>query len=191
MDDRIAQMITRVEAFMVGRDDALALPREAAVMVHALVLASRARIAVEIGTSYGYSGLWIAAALAEGVGHLVTMDHDPRKTQVARDFFDQAGLAHRVTLRTGEALDLLPELEGPIDFVLNDADKEHCIEYVELLLPKLADGAVLMTDNTKTHPTQLASFVHWMSQHPGFVSVDIPIGNGMLLAVRRPEVRIA
>ena len=64
MDERIISTIGELEAFIAGKDDALAIPREAAEFIHALLLSRRARRGVEIGTSYGYSGLWAGAALA-------------------------------------------------------------------------------------------------------------------------------
>jgi len=185
MRPRITEVIFRLEAFMATVDDALALPREAAEFLHALVLATGARRVVEIGTSYGYSGLWIAAALAETNGRLVTIDHSERKTELARDNFRQAGLDSSVEFRTGEAADLLSGVEGPIDLVLNDADKENCAVYVEMLLPKLSDRAVVLTDNTITHRTQLEEFVRWIRSHPRFASAGIPIGNGMEMSVHR------
>ena len=68
--------------------------------------------------------------------------------------------------------------------MLNDADKENCIRYVELLFDKLVGGAVVLTDNTHSHPDQLADFLAWIRHHDGFHSVDVPIGNGMELSVR-------
>ncbi len=163
--------------------DALPIPREAAEFVHALLLATRGLRALEIGTSYGYSGLWIASALAADGGRLITIDREERKTQAARAAFEAAGLLDRVEPRTSYALDILPSLAGPFDFVLNDADKENCRRYVELLTDKLSDRAIVLTDNTLTHPAQLAGFLSWIRNHPGFVSAHVPIGNGMEMSV--------
>jgi predicted O-methyltransferase YrrM len=165
--------------------DANPVPREAGAFIHALILAGGAKRAVEIGTSYGYSGLWIASALKENGGRLITIDRDPRKTESARTAFESAGLLDRIELRTGSAADVLPTIEGPIDFVLNDADKENCRRYVELIVDKLADRAVVLTDNTLTHPEQLARFLAWIRGRADFYSAHVPIGNGMEMSVRR------
>ncbi len=180
----IQETLTRLESFMAGVDDALALPREAAEWVYSLVLARGAKRAVEIGTSYGYSGVWIAAALEFTGGTLITLDREARKSEAARANFKSAGLIHRVELGTGAAADILPSLTGPFDFVLNDADKENCIRYVELLLPKLATRAVVLTDNTATHPEALAPYMTWMRGRSDFHTVNVPIGNGMDLSVK-------
>ena len=185
MNDRVRDTIRRLERFMETVDDALAIPREAGEFVHVLLLATRAARAVEIGTSYGYSGLWIASALVENGGRLVTIDHAPHKTKAARSSFEAAGLIDCVDLRSGAAAEVLASIEGPVDFMLNDADKENCRRYVELMADKLSDRAVVLTDNTLTHADELADFVRWIRAHDGFRSVHLPVGNGMEMSVRR------
>jgi predicted O-methyltransferase YrrM len=165
-------------------DDAYAVPREAGAFMHALILATGAKRAVEIGTSYGYSGLWIASALAQTGGKLITIDRNAQKTAAARSAFEEAGLAPIIEQRTGSALEILPELSGPFDFALNDADKENCIRYVELLSQRMSPRGVILTDNTLTHADQLAGFVAWVRGREEFYSTRVPIGNGMEMTVR-------
>ena len=184
MTEQVAQTIAKLERYMATVDDALAIPREAGQFVHALVLATGATRAVEIGTSYGYSGLWIASALAEVGGSLITIDHDPRKSAAARENFIEAGLAAGIDVRTGSAGDVLPSIDGPIDFVLNDADKENCLRYVELLADRLSGRAVVLTDNITTHAAELATFLADMRRRDDFHTVSVPIGNGMELSVK-------
>ncbi len=187
MTPRVRECIERLERFMATVTDANPVPREAGAFMHALILATGARQAVEIGTSYGYSGLWIASALAENGGRLTTIDHDPRKTESARLRFKAAGLDSCITLRTGGALEVLRTLDGPIDFVLNDADKENCIKYVDPLAEKLSVRAIVLTDNTLTHPDQLAGFLAWIRARRDFFSSHISIGNGMEMSVKHAE----
>lgn len=188
MNTKVIESIKALEAFMATVDDALAVPREAGEFMHALILSTAARVGLEIGTSYGYSGLWIASALSENRGTLLTIDHEPHKVDAARRNFDAAGLAPHVEIRRGKALDILASLNASFDFVLNDADKEHCIDYVEIVADKLNDRAIVLTDNITTHPRELAPFVRWIRGRPDFYSVPVPVGNGMELSVRRlPE----
>jgi predicted O-methyltransferase YrrM len=189
MDERVRRTIEEVEAFLRTVDDGMALPREAAEFVHALVLATGARRSVEIGTSYGYSGLWIAWALARRGGTLITIDLLERKTEAARANLADAGLLDFVEMRTGRALDILGGIDGPIDFVLNDADKENCIRYVELVADRLSEGAVVLTDNTTTHAEQLAPFLAWIHGRPDFRTAVLPVGNGMAMSVRCAATR--
>lgn len=187
MTPRLRECIERLERYMATVTDANPVPREAGAFMHALILATGAKRAVEIGTSYGYSGLWIASALAENGGQLITIDLDPRKTVSARMTFESAGLDSCITLRTGGALDVLPTINAPIDFVLNDADKENCIKYVDLLLEHLSDRAIVLTDNTLTHPKQLADFLAWIRGRPDFCSAHVPIGNGMEMSIKHGD----
>lgn len=184
MKETVQTQIKRLEEFMGTVTDAAALPRDAASFMHALLLSTGAKSVVEIGTSYGYSGLWIAAALAEVDGMLHTIDKETDKLVAAQAHFKSAGVTDYVKLHHGKALDILPKLEGPFHFVLNDADKENCREYVEMLVDKLADRAIILTDNTRTHAEQLGDFVEWIRAEERFVSTDLPIGNGMELSVK-------
>ncbi len=185
MNQRVVDAICELERFMAGVDDALPIPREAGEFVHALILATGAKHGLEIGTSYGYSALWIASALADNGGSLITIDHDPRKSEAARRRLDSAGLASHVDFKTGTALKVLESLDGPFDFVLNDADKANCIRYVDRVAGKLIARAVVLTDNTDTHPDELAGVVKWVRANSDFYSAGVPVGNGMEMSVRR------
>ncbi len=185
MNQHVADTICELERFMAGVDDAMPIPREAGQFVHALILASGAKHGLEIGTSYGYSALWIASALAENGGRLITIDHDLRKSQAARKALEEAGLASYVDLRTGTAVEVLGSLDVSFDFVLNDADKANCIRYVDRVAGKLIARAVVLTDNTVTHPDELAGFVKWVRANSDFYSAGVPVGNGMEMSVKR------
>ncbi len=184
MDERVRATIRRVEEYMADKPTAWALPIEAAALMHALVLACRARLCVEIGTSYGYSGLWIGSAAAANGGKLLTLEIEAAKAEVATGFFREAGLQNVITCRIGLAEEALKELTGPVDWVLNDADKENCIRYVELLYPKLSVGGAIVTDNVGNQPTVRSEFVPWVRGHQGFFSTLLPAGNGMELSIK-------
>lgn len=185
MIPRVADVIAQLEQFISTVGDAMAVPREAGRFMHALILATGAKSGLEIGTSYGYSGLWIASALADNGGTLVTIDQEERKSEAARGYFEGAGLDAHVDLRIGTALEVLDTLDGPFDFVLNDADKENCRRYVEMVSDKLTDRAVVVTDNITTHESQLTDFMEWIRRHDDFCSTGVPVGNGMELSIKR------
>ena len=106
-----------------------------------------ARLAVEVGTYTGCSALHIAEGLAEG-GRLVTCDIDPEVTAIARRYWAESPHGHKIELRLGRAQQTLQDIEGPIDLVFLDADKESYPEYWELLVPKVRPGGLLVVDNT-------------------------------------------
>lgn len=184
LSEAVRAEIERTAAFVDTRDDALNIPRSSAEFLHALVVAGGWRRGVEVGTSYGFSGLWIGAAFFHNGGELITIDRQAHKTGHARDVFRRAGLEHTIRSRSGNAADVLTELEGPFDFVFLDADKENTLGYFETLWPKLAHHAVIVTDNATSHANELADFLARVREHDQLVSTLVPIGSGLELSVK-------
>jgi caffeoyl-CoA O-methyltransferase len=107
----------------------------------------RPRLALEIGTFTGWSGIAMASALPEG-GKLISCDVNAETTAVARRYAEEAGVADRIEYLLGPATQTLGSLDGPFDLVFIDADKPGYIDYYEAVLPKLADDGVILADNT-------------------------------------------
>ena len=112
-----------------------------------LVRSKGARRVLEIGTFTGYSSLSMARGLPDG-GKIVSCDVDEETTAIARRYAEEAGFADRIDYRLGPALDTIAELDGTFDLVFIDADKPNYLNYYEATLPKLADGGVIVIDNT-------------------------------------------
>ena len=115
-------------------------------LLHLLALAVGARYILEIGTLAGYSTIWLARALAPG-GRLVTLESDPACAGVARANLARAGLADVVELRSGPALDTLPQLRGSFDLIFLDADKAENPEYLRWALELSRPGTLIVADN--------------------------------------------
>lgn len=119
-------------------------------LLHVLVLARQASHVLEIGTLGGYSAIWMARALPPH-GRLVSLERDPAYAEVARGTIDRAGLADRVEIRVGRALDSLADLEresaGPFDMAFIDADKEPYAAYLQAVLRLSAPGTLIVADN--------------------------------------------
>lgn len=120
------------------------------MLLHLLARAVHARDVLELGTLAGYSTIWLARALEPG-GRVVTCELDPRHAAVARRNFERAGVADRVDLRVGPALDQLDQLEeeghGPFDLVFIDADKDNYPHYVDRALRLTRPGSLIVVDN--------------------------------------------
>jgi predicted O-methyltransferase YrrM len=161
-----------------------------------------ARLAVEVGTLGGYSGIWIARGLAPG-GRLITIEPEPRHAEFAQQEFRSAGIADRVQVRRGTGLDILPQLArelgpGSADVVFLDAIKSEYPAYFDAIRPAIAVGGLLIADNA------LGSGSWWIDEAPGsnadrdgadrlnrrvatdpdFEAVAIPIREGVLIARR-------
>jgi len=140
----------RVRAFLDERRGTwrdMNVPEVDGRTLHDLVLTHRFTRALEIGTSTGHSGIWIAWALSRTGGRLVTIEIDRRRHDIARANFERAGLLPYIDLRLGDAHAVVRTLDGPFDFVFIDAEKEGYPAYLEALWPKLAPGGCLTAHN--------------------------------------------
>jgi caffeoyl-CoA O-methyltransferase len=162
-------------------------------LLELLTRLSGGRTVVEVGTLAGYSALRIARGLAPG-GALHTIELEAKHAEVARDNLAEAGLADRVTVHVGAALEVLPKLEafGPFDLVFLDADKEGYPEYAAWAAKHLRSGGLLVADNAYFFNQLLAdspaasAMRRFHEALPlSFDSVCIPTPDGLVLALRR------
>jgi len=115
--------------------------------LHDIVVQHGYKNALEIGTSTGYSGMWIAWALAKTGGKLITVEIDRDRHQEAVANFRDAGLSKYIDARLGDAHSIVPALPGPFDFVFCDADKDWYENYLKAVLPKLSSGGCFAAHN--------------------------------------------
>jgi predicted O-methyltransferase YrrM len=160
----------------------LSVGREAGAFINSLAKASGARRVLELGTSYGYSTLWFAEAMQATGGKVVSLDVADFKQKHAKKTLERVGLADYVEFRTGDALEIIPTLEGPFDFVLLDIWKDLYLPSLELFVPKLAKGAIVVADNMlrpeQDRPHALA-YRRAIRAKPGISSVLLPLGQGL------------
>jgi caffeoyl-CoA O-methyltransferase len=115
--------------------------------LHDLIVKHKYTRALEIGTSTGHSGIWMAWALSKTGGKLITIDIDEGRHREALKNFEAAGVSKFVDTRLGDAHTIVPALEGPFDFVFSDADKDWYKNYLVAVLPKLTVGGCYTTHN--------------------------------------------
>lgn len=184
IDDHLLRTIEKVEHFQQDRPDSWNIPREQGLLMHQIALTGGCRQIVEVGTSYGYSGLFLAAAAKANDGLLHTFERNPDKIARSGEFFAEAGLSEYVRQYDGDALDRMSELPDGIDYAFLDATKDETDRYWRVIEPKLAKRCVIVVDNTSTHPEQLGGFVRMLRGRNDFSSCDVPVGHGFELAVR-------
>jgi caffeoyl-CoA O-methyltransferase len=165
--------------------------------VLAALAAGRRRI-VEVGTAYGYSTLWMAIGQPAD-GTIVTIDPDRERTDLARGWWRQAGIADkRITVVNAKALEAFaagePALAGPFDLAFIDALKPEYQAYFDALVPRLAPGALVVADNvlwsgrvtdaaiTDDNTTALRAFDAVVLGDPRFTATILPVGDGLLIA---------
>lgn len=164
-------------------------------LLHVLVRLVAARRVLEIGSLAGYSGIWLARALpADGI--LTTLEVDPHHARLARQAYDEAGVASRVRLLEGDARNILPTLEPGFDVVFIDADKEPLPQYFEWSVRLLRSGGLLLCDNAFLHGTVVEAdndapategvraFNRLAASDPRVVSAIVPLRDGIVVAVK-------
>jgi predicted O-methyltransferase YrrM len=164
-------------------------------LIHVLLRAHRSATVLELGALAGYSGIWIARALPAG-GRLTTIERDPRHAELARRAFAEAGVADRVRLIEGAALDVLPTLDAGFDAVFLDADKEPLPTYLEWSLRLLRIGGLLLCDNAFFHGAVIDSadtsaaaegvraFNRLATADPRLLTAVAPVRDGLVIAVK-------
>lgn len=178
--------------FLARRDHYLLhVGEEVGRFLHVLAQARGAKRILEVGTSYGYSTLFLADAARRTGGEVTTLDLSAEKQEYARGQLQQAGLDSYVRWVQGDAVSLLDELDGPYDLVLLDPWKEIYIPCFQKILPKLSENAVLVADNMlepKAVRPQAESYRAVVRSEPTLQSVLLPIGQGIELSCvwRRP-----
>jgi predicted O-methyltransferase YrrM len=157
---------------------------ETAELLAVLIRSTRARSILEIGTSNGYSTLWLADAAEATEGTLVSVEIDPERTELARANLARAGLA--AELRTEDAAQTLQRAtDGCWDFVFLDAERPEYVSYWPQLLRTLRpDGGLLAIDNVLSHADEVEDVTRLIDAEPSVDSVLVPIGAGLRLVVR-------
>ncbi|HYB25383.1 MAG TPA: class I SAM-dependent methyltransferase [Solirubrobacteraceae bacterium] len=158
-----------------------------AELLGVLIRATRAQRILELGTSNGYSTIWLADAAEATAGRLVTVDLDAARTELARSNLATAGLLERVELRSEDAASALAgAADGAWEFVFLDAERPAYPVYLRDLLRTLAPGGVLAVDNVISHEHELVEFTRLIEAEPALTQTVVPVGAGLRLAVRMP-----
>lgn len=159
--------------------------REQGAMLYLLARAIGARRIVEFGSSFGISTIYLAAAIRDnGEGEVLGSELEPAKHATATRNLEEAGLSSYAEILLGDARDTFHSIPSPVDLVLLDGWKSMYIPIVELLKPKLREGAIVLADNIFTFKKILRPFVeHMQSGKNGFLSTTLRISDGFELSI--------
>jgi len=150
----LSALDARVKAFLDTHRGAwqdLNVPDADGETLHKLILDHGYTRALEIGTSTGHSGIWLAWALGKTGGRLTTFEVDPERHQQALANYKEAGVSDYIDARLGDAHALVPALDGPFDFVFSDADKDWYKSYLIAVWPKVSVGGCYAAHNVTSH----------------------------------------
>ena len=192
MDDALLELLEKVAKFGEENDAResarprrmLNITRDTGRLLWIIVRATGATRILEVGTSDAFSTIWLADAARSTGGRVTTLELNPDKIALARTNLALAGLDGVVEIIEGRAADTLAALSGPFDLVFLDADRPSYLTYLELVVPKLRRGGMLIADNVTSHAHELEDYLQRVKSHPQLLSVSVPIGNGEEIALK-------
>lgn len=148
------------------------------------IRSSQRKHVLEIGTSNGYSTIWLAWAVQPHGGRITSIDRSTEKHALADANLRRAGLRDMVDLVHGDGTAAVEQLGGPFDAVFVDADRYSAPAQLQVLLPKLPPDVLLFADNAISHPGEIAGYLAAVAALPGFEHTLIPVGKGLSVAYR-------
>jgi caffeoyl-CoA O-methyltransferase len=167
------------------------VPASDGKILHDLILTHRFTRALEIGTSTGHSGIWIAWALAKTGGKLITIEIDEHRYRTALKNFEDSGLSEYIDARLADAHELVPQLKGPFDFVFSDADKNWYKNYFLAVDPKLVGGCYTTHNVSERHRHgrggQNASYLDFLRSLSNYETTVDQTGGGVAISYKRAE----
>jgi predicted O-methyltransferase YrrM len=196
MIESLHVLLSELEHFGEANDSAVAerprrmlnITRDTGEFLSVLVRATSARSVLEIGTSNGYSTLWLASAACATGGAVTTVELSDYKVDLARQNFSRSGLASSITLVQDDAGRVLERTaDASFDLVFLDAERPEYPGWWPHLKRVLRPGGLLVVDNATSHPEQMAPFVALVRADGDFTTSLVPVGNGEFLAVRAPR----
>src|SRR4029434_3985120 len=191
--DPLASVLAELEQFGKANDAStterarrmLNITRDTGEFLAVLVQATSARRVLEIGTSNGYSTLWLASAARATGGAVTTVEIADYKVGLARQNFSRSGLASSITLVQDDAGRVLERAgDASFDLVFLDSERPEYPGWWPHLKRVLRPGGLLVVDNATSHPEQMAPFVALVKADADFTTSLVPVGNGEFLAVK-------
>jgi predicted O-methyltransferase YrrM len=160
-------------------------------LLYDLIIKGNYKSALEIGTSTGHSGIWIAWALSKTGGKLITIEIDEGRHRTALENFKQAGLSEYIDARLADAHDLVKQLKGPFDFVFSDADKDWYKNYFMDIEPKLKIGGCFTAHNVSDRGRGgyggQAEFLKYVKSLKNYETTVNTAGGGVSISYKRAE----
>lgn len=193
MSETLQELLTELEQFGQQNDAAISerprrmlnITRDTGKFLAVLVQATNAQRVLEIGTSNGYSTLWLAQAVLRVGGHVTTVELSEFKLEMAARNFERSGLSKVITQHRGEAGSMLESLDDAcFDLLFLDSKRSDYVHWWPNIQRVLRQGGLLVVDNATSHEDEMADFMALVSADPDFTTCTVPVGNGEFLATR-------
>ncbi len=161
------------------------ISRETGQFLNLLVKELRCKKILEIGTSNGYSGIWLAEALSHSGGHLYTMEsHAKGRHALGRETFKKSGLNKYITHLLGHAPEAIPAHPKIFDLIFLDATKEEYVKHFTALKNRVKKNGILIADNLHSHKEALKDFIKAIKSEPSWKVTELNLGTGLLVGVK-------
>ncbi len=162
------------------------VPRTTGILLNMFVKMMNAKSVLEVGTSNGYSGLWLAKALKETGGRLTTIEYYDKRQSIAIENFKKCGVIDVVRPLQGSACEIIEAFDDSekFDFVFIDANKREYVKYFELVKPHLTQKAMIVADNITSHAEKVQTFVDAVNADDEFQYTIVDLPGGILTAYR-------
>ena len=185
MDAKITTVLEKIEKDIAESKNATwNISREAGIFLNTLVRIKKPTRILEIGTSTGYSGIWLAEPLQEIHGELVTIESHDERFAIAAKRFKEAGLENIIQQIKGHAPEIFPKIEGTFDMMFFDATKTEHTSYFAACESRLEVNGIIVTDNIISHKDELAGYISMVQQKHNFQSSILPIGTGLMISLK-------
>jgi predicted O-methyltransferase YrrM len=202
VDDYLYSMLPKRDPVLAEMEDYASRQRipivgpAVARVLQQLAMLINARTVFELGSAIGYSTIWWAQVVGDK-GRVIYTDGDSKNAELARGYFNRAGVADRITLHTGDALEFLSEQNQEFDIIFNDVDKEDYPRVLRLVAPRLRKGGLFITDNVlwsgrvaEKNPQEattkaILEFNRKLYDSAEFYTTILPIRDGLAVALKR------
>lgn len=182
VEEALAQALSHEERIERINEFLLPVGEDVGIFINSLAKSAKSKTILEIGTSYGYSTIWLAEAAKANGGKVITLEISIEKAAYARQKLEEAGVAEFVELRVGDALESIANATETFDFVLVDVWKELYLPCFDLFFPKLKTGAWVLADNMIFPPHSLpeaTAYRNRVRETKVFDTLLMPIGSGI------------
>ena|SRR3989338_2337198 len=179
MNESTKRLLNELEIFGQDNRGFHNIPPETGEFFYILVKISKSKSILEVGTSNGYSTIWLGEAAKQNKGKVTTIEVSEHKVKMAAENFKRAKLDKTIKIIHGDALEEIPKLKDKFDFLFLDAIKEDYINYFKLAYPKLAKNAVIVADNAIMFEKYMKDYLDYARNHKNLRSVLVPIGSGV------------
>ena len=184
MRPSIQELLNELEEFGQKNIGYYNIPAATGKFFYNLVLISKAKNILEVGTSNGYSTLWLAEAANHTKGKVTTIDISESKVRMAKENFQRAKLGKIIKIVHGDALKEMPKLREKYDFMFIDAIKKDYIKYLRLTEKNLVKNAIIVADNAIMFKDKMQNYFNCLHNNKNYSSVLVPIGTGVEFSIK-------